>query len=188
MHARAGPGRAVLHLPLVGLGVSDKFRKRVDRKILARDQHPRRVGEQRDVLEIGDCVVERLLVERLVDGENGAAGEEHGVAVGRRLGDAARAGHAAGAGDVLDHHLLAEDFAQARRENAPQRIDRAARGVGTTMVTARVGQSCALAVASGASRTAIAAEAPMSGDVLVIRHKEIILIVRSTTRPRKWVK
>src|SRR6516165_8673193 len=78
---------------------------------LARDQHPRRVREQRDVLEVGHGVVERPLVEGLVDGEHGAAGEQHGVAVGRRLGDAGRAGHAAGAGDVLDHHLLAEDVA-----------------------------------------------------------------------------
>src|SRR5499426_3687441 len=53
-----------------------------------------------------------------------------GVPFGKESEGAARAGHAAGAGDVLDHHLLAEDFAQPRRENAPERIDRAAGGVG----------------------------------------------------------
>jgi len=35
------------------------------------------------MLEVGDGVVERLLVECLVDGENGAAREQDGVAVGR---------------------------------------------------------------------------------------------------------
>src|SRR5262249_19632234 len=33
------------------------------------------------------------------------------------------------AAGVLDHDLLAEDFAQARREDPPQRVDRPARGV-----------------------------------------------------------
>ena len=60
---------------------------------------------------------------------DGAAREQHGVTVRRRLGDAARAGHAAGAGHVLDHDLLAEDFAQPRGENARERVDRAAGGV-----------------------------------------------------------
>ena len=88
MHARADSGGAVLHLALIGFGVGHEFRQRIGRKILARDQDPRRIREQRDVLEIGDGIVERLLVERLIDGKNGAARKQHGVTVGRRLRDA----------------------------------------------------------------------------------------------------
>ncbi len=66
------------------------------------------------MLEVGHRVVERLLVDGLVDGEDGAAREHRGVAVGRRLGDPRGAGHAAGAADILDDDLLAQKLAQAR--------------------------------------------------------------------------
>ncbi len=130
LHARPRPGGAVLQLGLIGFGVGHEVGERIRREILARDEHPRRIGKQRDVFEVGHRVVERLFVERLVDGENGAAREQDRVTVGRCLGGAARPGHAARAGDVFDHDLLAEDFAQSRRENPPQRIDRPARRVG----------------------------------------------------------
>jgi len=61
---------------------------------------------------------------------DGAAREQHGVTVRRRLGDAARAGHAAGAGHVLDHHLLAEDLGEPRRHDAADRVDRTAGRIG----------------------------------------------------------
>ena len=73
MGARAGTGGAVLHSRLIRFRVGHEFAERVDRKIRARDQYPRRIGEQRDMLEIGHRVVERLLVESLIDGENVAA-------------------------------------------------------------------------------------------------------------------
>ena len=75
-----------------------------------------------------DGVVERLLVERLVVRVGADRAEHERVAVGRGLGDAVRAGHAAGAADVLDHHLLAEDFGQPRRQHAAEHVDRAAGG------------------------------------------------------------
>ena len=59
-------------------------------------------------------------------GADGA--EHHGVAVGRRIGDALGAGHAAGAADVLDHHLLAEDLAHARADHAAEHVGRTAGG------------------------------------------------------------
>ena len=88
MRAGAGAGRAVLHLALVGLGEGDEFGERLRREIRARDQDARRVRMQHHVLEIGGAVVERALVERLVDGEDRAARQQQRVAVGRRLGDA----------------------------------------------------------------------------------------------------
>ena len=86
---------------------------------LARDQHQRQIGDQRDRREIGRRIVGRVLVERLVLRVGADVAEHELVAVGRRLGDARRAGHAAGAADVLDDHLLAEQLGQARREMRP---------------------------------------------------------------------
>jgi hypothetical protein len=59
-----------------------------------------------------------------------AVAVEENVAVGRRLGDAARAGRAAGAANILDDDLLAEQFAHGGRENPCRYIDRAAGGEG----------------------------------------------------------
>src|SRR5262249_50439935 len=46
------------------------------------------------------------------------------------LGDARRADHAAGPADILDDHLLAEDFGEPRGIDARQRIDRPPSGIG----------------------------------------------------------
>ena len=73
-----------------------------------------------------DRVVERLLVHGLALRVRADRAEHEGVAVGRRVGDALRAGHAAGAADVLDDHLLAEDFAHALRDDAAEHVGRAA--------------------------------------------------------------
>ena len=84
----------------------------VDRQFLARHQHGGLVGDQHDRREIGGEIVERVLVERLIDGV-GAAAEHERVAVGRRLGDARRAHHAASTADILDDHLLAQHLGEA---------------------------------------------------------------------------
>ena len=52
----------------------------------------------------------------------------HGVAVGRRLGDAGRADGAAGAGDVLDDDLGAERRAHLLGEDAREHVGRPAGG------------------------------------------------------------
>ena len=69
-----------------------------------------------------------MLVERLVLRVGTDAAENHGVAVGLGIGDALGTGHATGATDVLDHHGLAEQFAHALRDDAPDRVLRSARG------------------------------------------------------------
>jgi len=60
---RAAAGRSVLHLRLVRFRVGDEFGKRVRWKVLARDEHPRRVRDQGDGRKVGHGVVERLLVQ-----------------------------------------------------------------------------------------------------------------------------
>ena len=110
----------------VGFHVAGKFREVADRKILANNQHQRLLGQQCDRREVGDRVEERLLVEGLVVDEVSAAAEKDLIAVGRCVRDAARAGHAARARNVLDHDLAADDFAHLLREQASNHVGRPA--------------------------------------------------------------
>ena len=126
MRGRAGAGRAELHLALVLLGVGDELLEAVDRQVLAHRQDDRHLGEQRHRRELLDRIVERLLVERLALGMRADRAEHDLVAVGRRGRDALRAGHAACAADVLDHDLLAQDLAHARRHDTAEHVGRAA--------------------------------------------------------------
>ena len=48
--------------------------------------------------------------------------EQQRIAVGRGLGDLVGADRAAGAADILDHHALAEPFAQALGEQPRQHV------------------------------------------------------------------
>jgi hypothetical protein len=98
------------------------------RKIVARDQHDRLVGHQRDRLEIGRCVVKRLLIERLVLRVGAEASQYELVTVGCGFGDAVCASHAAGSADVFNHDRLAELDAQAFRQDPRNRIGGAASG------------------------------------------------------------
>ncbi len=127
MGAGADAGGAVLHLALVGVGVGDELLEVVDREVVARHQHQRLLDHQRDRRKIADRIVERFLIERLVLREGVDTTEHDLIAVGSGLGDTRRSSHAAGAADVLDHHLLAENLRQPRRQDAPHRIRRAAR-------------------------------------------------------------
>ena len=113
----SGPdsGRAVLHFRLVGFGVGDELLQILDRQILARDQHDRLLADQRDRCEVGQGVVERMLVERLAIREGPRAAEYELITVGHGLRHAACARHAAGTANVFDDHLLTEDLRQPRR-------------------------------------------------------------------------
>ncbi len=73
-----------------------------------------------------DGAVERLLVQCLALGVGADRAEHQGVAIGRGIGDPLGAGHAAGAADVLDHDLLAENLAHARCHDAAEHVGRAA--------------------------------------------------------------
>jgi hypothetical protein len=54
---RACSGRAVLHLDLISLRVGDELLEIVDRQVLARDEHDRDLGDERDRGEICCCIV-----------------------------------------------------------------------------------------------------------------------------------
>ena len=64
----------------------------------------------------------RALVSLARVDELAAPGIHEGMAVVRRLGDARRAGGAAGAGDVLDHHRLAEAVGDGSPDNAAEHV------------------------------------------------------------------
>ena len=128
MGGRSRAGRAELHLGLVCLGVGDELLEVLHRQVLARDERDRHLGDQPDGGEIGLRVVQRLLVERLGLGVGADGADDEVVAVGRAVGDTLGAGLAAGAGDVLDHHLLAESFAHLRADHAAEHVGRTAGG------------------------------------------------------------
>ena len=117
----ASPGRTELHGRMVLLRIGDELLQVRNRQILARDQHHRLLGNQHDGSKIGHKVVERILVERLIDGI-GSAAEHELIAVRRRLRHPGRPHHSAGAADVLDHNLLAQDLGEARGKDPPEHI------------------------------------------------------------------
>ena len=127
MRRRSRARRAELHLGLVGLRVAHELLEVLRRKILADGQQDRHLGEQRNRREVGLRIVERPLVERLALGMGADCADAERVAVRLGVGHALGAGHAAGAADVLDHHLLAEQFAHPRADDAAEHVGRAAR-------------------------------------------------------------
>jgi hypothetical protein len=78
--------------------------------------------------EIFHRVVGHVLVQAGIDGVGGHGGEQQRVAVGRPLGDELGADIAAGAGPVLDHEGLAQNFSHLRRHDAADNVGRAAGG------------------------------------------------------------
>jgi hypothetical protein len=89
-------------------------------------QHFRHAHHQRDESEILLYVV-RDLAERVGrDHQRRGTVDHHGVAVGRRLGRAIDAEHAADAGNVLDDHRLAELARHALRQRAAEDVGRTA--------------------------------------------------------------
>jgi hypothetical protein len=73
----------------------------------------------------------------------GPAAEHELVAVRGRLRHARRAHHSAGAADVLDDHLLAQNLGEAPADDASEHVGAAAGRERTTRVSGRVGQLCA---------------------------------------------
>ena len=97
------------------------------RNAVARHQDQRLLRHQRHRREIGRAVIRRLLVQQLHLRVGRHAAEHELIAVGLRLGDARRAGHAAGAGNIFDDDLLAQLLRKTRRVDAPQGVIDAAR-------------------------------------------------------------
>ena len=101
-------------------------------------------GNQRDWREIARAVIERSLMQKLRLRVRQFTAEQELITVGIGLGDARAAGHAAGAGNVLDNDRLAENIGQAppHRRGLAYRKRRPARTAPPSLPDA-VGQSCA---------------------------------------------
>ena len=136
------------------LHIGDELLKVARREVLASDQHHRLLGEQCDRCEIGSGVVGKLLIERRVIGLSADAAEQEHMTVRCGLCDAIGADNARRPTDVFDNYLLAQDFAQPLRKTRPMTSNPPPAANGTTMVTGRVGHSCAPAGAFMAARAA----------------------------------
>ena len=117
--------------------------ERVGGKVLAGKQYGGLVAHQAGRHQVVGEIVERSLVERLIDGVGGGP-DHHRVAIRRRFDHARRTQHAAGSADVFDDDLLAEHLRQSFGDDPPEQIGAAAWN-GTTIVTGRSGQVCAAA-------------------------------------------
>jgi hypothetical protein len=128
MRGRARAGGTERHLVLVRLGIGDEFAEIFRRQVLLHGEDDRHLGDQRNRGEVRGRIVLRPLVHGLVLGMRADRAEDHGVAVGLGLRDARGTRHAAGAADILDDHLLAENFAHPLRHHAAKNVGRSAGG------------------------------------------------------------
>jgi hypothetical protein len=118
---------AELHLVLVGLHVGDQLFQIARRQAVAPHQHGRHLDGEHDRDEIGNGIVGRLFEQRLVLRERIHGSDDERVAVGSGAGRARGADRAAGAADVLDDDLLAEQLGHARGQQAADDVDAVAR-------------------------------------------------------------
>src|SRR5262245_20122231 len=124
MRRRAGTAGAVLHLRLVGLRIGNELSEVAGREILADDEEQWLLDDQGDRREVGRGVVERVLVERLVDRMSARTAEHELIAVGRSLGHAGCSGHAAGAANVLDDNGAPKTVGKPRTEDTAEDVER----------------------------------------------------------------
>ena len=119
---RAGAGRREADLAGIGAGVGDELLQRVHADRRVNGQHLGDAHHQREQGEVLLPVERHLAGHERHDGERGRPVDADRVAVGRALGDRVDPGHAAGAGAVLDHDLLAELGAHAVAQVTPEQI------------------------------------------------------------------
>jgi hypothetical protein len=124
--AGTGAAGAEQQLRLVRPRISDELAQIVGGKIRTGDENGGRERDQADRREVAHGIVGRVFVERLILRQHAGGAEQERVAVRGRACDPRRAGDAAGAGNILDHHLHAEALAHARRDDARDHVGRAA--------------------------------------------------------------
>ena len=125
MRGRADTGMPLRGLVGIGLEPRDQLLEVLRRHRLLGDDHQRLRRQQHDRLEI----VQHIVVERhdrAVDHVRRPGAEADGIAVRRGARRAADADAAIRAGDILRDHRLAERDAHAIRDDAADRIGRAA--------------------------------------------------------------
>ena len=123
----AAAGSRIAEAVGLGLGELDQLLDRIDRNRRMDDQQVRAVGDEADGREILHRIECELGVNADVDGLRSHRAEENRVAVGRRAGCQLRRDVAAGAGTVVDQHLLAPALAQPVADDARQYVGSAAR-------------------------------------------------------------
>jgi hypothetical protein len=127
-HVRAASraiGR-VVELARPRLRIGDELRERIDRQRRRHHQHGRRIGEQRNQLDLGLRIVVQVLVERRVRG-HADAGDAERVAVGLGAHDRHRADVGVAAGPVDDDDGLAVAFGKAVAQHPRHEAGAAAR-------------------------------------------------------------
>ena len=126
MRAGPCPRRAILHLNLVRFHVGDELRQVRGGNTGARCDDQRLLGHQRDRCKIRSRVIGRCFVQKLRLPVGQLAAEQNLIAVWIGPGDARGAGHAAGAGNIFDDDLVAENVGQRRGVYPPQCVVHAA--------------------------------------------------------------
>jgi hypothetical protein len=120
---------AELHFRGVRLRVGDELQQIVGGQAPSGEQNERRLRHQHHRREIPGGVVKGIFVERLGGGMAADIAKHELIAVGRRVGDTGRAGHAAGAADVFNNSLT-QQLGEARCQNASDNVDVTADRIG----------------------------------------------------------
>src|SRR6478672_1701030 len=81
MGSRSSTGGAILHRALVCLHVGNEFGERICWKILRGNDHTPGLNDEPKRCKIGNCVVGRLLVERLTPGMSAAVADDELIAI-----------------------------------------------------------------------------------------------------------
>ena len=111
MIGRAHAGRGEIELARLRSGQIDKFLEVAHRQRGIHHQQIRHKHHQPDGREIAVRIERHLCAQRRADGQPRRGAEGDGVAVGRGARAMGQADHRARARAVVDHHLLAERFA-----------------------------------------------------------------------------
>jgi hypothetical protein len=127
--ARRGSRRRILDGTRVRFRKRDQFGDGVRRNGRMGGNHERHIDRGSDRREIAYRVVRQSREDLRVDRHRGRSGEQQRVTVRCRFGGCFRAEDSAGAGAVIDHHLLTDALAQFERNAAGDNVRRAARRV-----------------------------------------------------------
>src|SRR5262245_34674512 len=100
----------------------DQLAHRFHRYLCVYHEEYRQRRRQNDRREVLQRIVGQVGIDMRTDAMRGDAALEQCVAVGRRLGDEARAHYAAHAGAVVDHDGLAEHFTELLSHDARKQI------------------------------------------------------------------
>jgi hypothetical protein len=126
---RQGPDRGAEVQPArIGARIGDELLQRVGGHARRDHQREGRARHERDWDEVLARIVTDVLRDQGAGCERGDTADQQGVAVGLGGGRGAGADRPAGAGPVVDDHLLSEHRRQPLRDQAAHHVDRPAGG------------------------------------------------------------